>query len=217
MQIVGITEIVSGSFVSIYNGKSNVSKSEGQITLIEARSAQYDQDTILSKDQILRITTLAATIEDTLYSEDMITLTSDQMKKTILPLCTDELSDRLIQEQFIEKYSQDFQDANAYLIRSPYSSMLAGITQDDNGGYSLPEFQLDNGSKAILCSDSWLGSLIADKDLDKAYGLKRCEIQNGQRIYTTYYFFELVEGEYYLADFITYETGMGEMTGTGNG
>jgi len=218
MQVVGMTERISaGSYVSVYAGTSNGEQVERPSTIIENRSAKYVQDNLLSNDQIVQITSSARTFENALYSGDKTTLTETQMKKTVLPLCTDELKDKLTNDQYFEKYSQDIQDTNAKLSRSDYSTMLAGMTQDVNGGYTLQEFQLDNGSMAYLYCDSWLGSLVADKDLEKMYGLNRCEMQNGKRIYTTFFFYELVNGEFYIADFTTYETGMGEMDGTGNG
>jgi len=218
MQVVGITERISaGSYVSVYAGTSNGEQVERPSTIIENRSAEYVQDILLSKDQIEQITSSAKTFENTLYSGDKTTLTVIQMKKTVLPLCTNELIDKLTNDQYFEKYSQNIQETNAKLSRSDYSTMLAGMTQDVNGGYVLQEFQLDNGSMAYLYCDSWLGILTADKDLENTYGLNRCKMQNGKRIYTTYFFYELVNGEFYIADFTNYETGMGEMDGTGNG
>ena len=218
MQVVGITESISGgSYVSVYDGTSNGEKVERPSTIIENRSAEYVQDNLLSKDQIAQITSSAETFENALYAGDKTTLTVDQMKKTVLPLCTDDLIDKLTNEQYFEKYSQNIQDTNAKLSRSDYSTMLAGMAPDVNGGYVLQEFQLDNGSIAYLYCDSWLGVLTADEDLENTYGLNRCKMQNGKRIYTTYFFFELVNGEFYITDFTNYETGMGEMDGTGNG
>jgi len=218
MQVVGLTEILeTGSFVSIYNGTSNVKTAERPSTIIEKRSAEYVDITSLSKDQTAQMAAAAKTFEESLYSGDKTTLTADSMKKAILPLCTDELKSRLTKSLYFEAYSKNINDTNATLLRMDLSSIFAGMTQNADGGYMLQEFQLDNGSMAYLCYDSWQGSLVADRDLDKTYGLNRCELQNGSRIYTTYFFFELVDGKPYISDFTTYETGMGESNGTGNG
>lgn len=217
MEIVAMTEIMEDrSSVSIYQGVTHRVGVDTSTTILDDCSAEYVKDSTIEKKQFEQIQSMVRTFETTLYSGDSSVLTKDQLEKTLYPLCTSDLQKKLEDNQYFEKYSNEIAGTNAKLTASIFSSLInEEKIQNDPKLLLLQQFVLPDQTVVYLYSETWLGGLYASSDFDVEFGLKKCELDGGQRQYTCYYLLEKVDDLFKIKAFKIAETGEGESSDTG--
>ena len=219
MEVVAMTEIMDDeSSVSIYQGVSSQVEGENPTTIFDENSTEYVKDVTIESQENDQIVSMVRNFETTLYSGDSSTITKDQLEKTIYPLCTQVLQQKLSDNKYFENYAQEIADTDAKLTASLFSPMIEKEMAAKNPDLLvLQQFVLPDDSIVYLYSENWLGGLESDADFSEEFGLKRSELQGGRRQYTCYYLLENVDGIFRIAAFKISETGEGESNSTGQG
>jgi hypothetical protein len=219
MEVVAMTEIMDDeSSVSIYQDVSSQVEGENPTTIFDENSTEYVKDIAIEESQNDQIVSMVRNFETTLYSGDSSTITKEQLEKTIYPLCTEALQQKLSDNKYFEKYAQEIADTDAKLTASLFNPMIEKELAAKNPELLLlQQFVLPDDTITYLYSENWLGGLESDADFSEEFGLKRSELQDGRRQYTCYYLLENVDGVFRIAAFKISETGEGESNGTGQG